>query len=265
MKTKTRQELLTTLKKDEGELTTSEIAKAVGLSRSVTSLYLNELLANGEVLKKGTKPIYWQIANFFEKNQAEDVFQKFIGSNGSVKEAINKCKAAVLYPPLGLPFLIQGDSGVGKSYLAELIFKYLKAKQANGTEKFLVFNCADYANNPELISSILFGHTKGAFTGADTEKRGLLSQANHGVLFLDEVHRLSNENQEKLFQFMDTGHFRPIGEEEKTVSSNVRLLFATTENPEKVLLPTFYRRISVTIHLPSFHQRPFFELSLIHI
>ncbi len=84
-----------------------------------------------------------------------------------------------------------------------------------------------------MLSSILFGHTKGAFTGAESEKQGLLAQANNSVLFLDEVHRLSNENQEKLFQFMDTGTFRPIGEEGKMVHSKVRLLFATTENPKK--------------------------------
>ena len=120
MKTKTHQALLAALKNDKDRLTTSEVAKTIGLSRSVTSLYLNELLANGEVLKKGTKPIYWQLANASEKHSPEDVFQKFVGSNGSVKEAIDKCKAAVLYPPLGLPLLIQGDSGVGKSYLLKL-------------------------------------------------------------------------------------------------------------------------------------------------
>ncbi|MGH2285544.1 sigma 54-interacting transcriptional regulator, partial [Enterococcus faecalis] len=77
-------------------------------------------------------------------------------------------------------------------------------------------------------------HTKGAFTGAESEKQGLLGQANNSVLFLDEVHRLSNENQEKLFQSMDTGTFRPIGEEGKMVHSKVRLLCASTENPKKV-------------------------------
>ena len=92
----------------------------------------------------------------------------------------------------------------------------------------MVFNCADYANNPELLSSILFGHTRGAFTGAEKEKSGLLALADNGVLFLDEVHRLSHENQEKLFQFMDTGRFRPVGEEAEMVQANVRLLFATT-------------------------------------
>ena len=80
-----------------------------------------------------------------------------------------------------------------------------------------------------------------------------------GYCFLDEVHRLSHENQEKLFQFMDTGRFRPVGEEAEMVQANVRLLFATTEAPEEVLLPTFYRRISVIVDLPSFHERPIFE------
>lgn len=55
-------------------------------------------------------------------------------------------------------------------------------------------NCADYANNPELVSSMLFGYVKGAYTGADEAKDGLLKQANGGYLFLDEVHRLSSEN-----------------------------------------------------------------------
>ncbi|WP_395522997.1 sigma 54-interacting transcriptional regulator, partial [Enterococcus lactis] len=135
----------------------------------------------------------------------------------------------------------------------------LKEKKCKGTKNFFVFNCADYANNPELLSSILFGHTKGAFTGAEKEKVGLLAQADDSVLFLDEVHRLSHENQEKLFQFMDTGNFRPIGEEAEMISSNVRLLFATTEKPEEALLPTFYRRISVIVELPAFHERPIFE------
>lgn len=260
MRSETRTLLLETLRKNPEGLTTTEVAAKVQLSRSVTSLYLNELLQNEDVHQHGTKPVYWQLAEQSAAvNSGQDVFQQYIGSNGSSKEAIDQCKAAVLYPPLGLPLLIHGSSGVGKSFLAQLIYQFLKEQKMRGTENFYIFNCADYANNPELLSSILFGHTKGAFTGAEKEKKGLLAQADHSVLFLDEVHRLSHENQEKLFQFMDTGHFRPIGEEEKVVASEVRLLFATTEDPEKVLLPTFYRRISVIIELPSFHKRPIFE------
>ncbi len=66
-------------------------------------------------------------------------------------------------------------------------------------------------SNPELLSSALFGYTKGAFTGASQEHTGLLEKADGGVLFLDEVHRLSEEGQEKLFTFMDTGEFSPMG------------------------------------------------------
>lgn len=257
MRQETREQLFKVLSQDQ-VLTTQEIADAIELSRSATSLYLNELLERNEIAKSGTKPVYWTL-NQVASSIGEDVFDQYIGSSGSARKAIEKCKAAVLYPPLGLPLLLHGASGVGKSFLAHLIFKYLQEKNSTGAKKFLVFNCADYANNPELLSSILFGHTKGAFTGAEKEKSGLLAQADNGVLFLDEVHRLSNENQEKLFQFMDTGQFRPIGEEAELVHANVRLLFATTEVPEEVLLPTFYRRISVVIDLPAFHERPIFE------
>ena len=257
MRKETRKQLLHILAQEQA-LTTQEIADSISLSRSATSLYLNELLEESEIEKSGTKPVYWSI-NKMEQTEGGDVFTQYIGSNGSAKKALEKCKAAVLYPPLGLPLLLHGASGVGKSFLAHLIFEYLQEKKCAGAQKFLVFNCADYANNPELLSSILFGHTKGAFTGAEKEKTGLLAQADNGVLFLDEVHRLSNENQEKLFQFMDSGQFRPVGEEAESIHSNVRLLFATTEAPEEVLLPTFYRRISVVIELPAFHERPIFE------
>ncbi|EFF61107.1 PRD domain protein [Enterococcus faecium PC4.1] len=257
MRQETREQLLNLLS-GATTLTTQEIADSISLSRSATSLYLNELLDKNEIQKSGTKPVYWSIAES-ENKGVKDAFAKYIGNNGSAKRAIETCKAAVLYPPLGLPLLLHGASGVGKSFLAHLIFKYLKEKKCKGTKNFFVFNCADYANNPELLSSILFGHTKGAFTGAEKEKVGLLAQADDSVLFLDEVHRLSHENQEKLFQFMDTGNFRPIGEEAEMISSNVRLLFATTEKPEEALLPTFYRRISVIVELPAFHERPIFE------
>ncbi|WP_374106548.1 sigma 54-interacting transcriptional regulator [Lactobacillus johnsonii] len=94
--------------------------------------------------------------------------------------------------------------GVGKSYLASKIAQLAKSKGIISNEApYIVLNCADYANNPELVSSMLFGYVKGAYTGTDEAKDGLLKQENGGYLFLDEVHRLSSENQEKLFSFMD--------------------------------------------------------------
>ncbi|BBM18418.1 hypothetical protein G15_2083 [Enterococcus avium] len=124
---------------------------------------------------------------------------------------------------------------------------------------FAILNCADYADNPELLSATLFGYKTGAFTGAEKDTAGLLATADNGYLFLDEVHRLSKENQEKLFLFMDTGKYRPVGENVHWSSSEVRFIFATTEKNEDFLLETFNRRIQITIQLPTFEERPIQE------
>jgi len=258
MKESTKKQLLQAVGEAKEGITTTELAKKIGLSRSVTSLYLNELAKEMDVVKSQTYPIVWRLVGSMQQSKG-DVFEQFIGSLGSAKSMIKTCKAAVSYPPKGLPVLIHGNSGVGKTFLAHLIFDYLNQQQANCSDNIVVFNCADYANNPELLSSTLFGHKKGAYTGADKDKKGLLSKADNGILFLDEVHRLSYENQEKLFQFMDSGQFRLIGEEDNVETANVRLIFATTEDPKEVLLPTFLRRISAVLELADYHLRPLQE------
>ena len=76
--------------------------------------------------------------------------------------------------------------------------------------RFVSVNCSEYANNPELLTSNLFGHVKGAYTSAEEDQDGFISLANGGVLFLDEVHCLKAECQEKLFQFMDKGIYHKV-------------------------------------------------------
>ncbi|QAA24736.1 sigma 54-interacting transcriptional regulator [Sporolactobacillus terrae] len=243
-------------------VTAAQLAKKLELSRPVVSHYLNGLLKEERAAKKGTKPVYWTAIaerKMWPARQA-DAFQNFIGYDGSQKAVIEQCRAAVNYPPDGLPIIINGKSGVGKSFLAGLIYRYACDQGViDADAPFIILNCADYANNPELLSSTLFGHKKGAFTGADQDKEGLLKQADGGYLFFDEIHRLSFENQEKLFVFMDKGHFRPIGENKQWHTSKVRLIFATTEQNDEVLLGTFRRRIPVKVHLRSFSARPFSE------
>ena len=106
-----------------------------------------------------------------------------------------------------------------------------------------------------MLTANLFGHVKGAFTGADKDNEGLISLADQGVLFLDEVHELKAECQEKLFLFMDKGIYHRVGDNSKWYKSKVRLIFATTEDPERVLLKTLLRRIPMTITIPSLEQR----------
>lgn len=264
--------------KEDG-VTAQSIAEIFGIKRNVASHYLNFLEKEGKLQKGTNRPVHFSIPTDTEKKAEEcnnmiderpaaqkevSVFSKFIGYNGSMEQVIEKCKAAVNYPVNGLTMIICGASGVGKSYLASLIHQY--AVESGAVEKnapFVVLNCADYANNSELLSSVLFGHVKGAFTGANEEKQGLLAEADGGYLFLDEVHNLSAENQEKLFLFIDSQKYRMLGDSKNWQTAKVRLLFATTEDIHSTLLATFRRRIPFEIRIPDFLERSYGERFLL--
>ena len=241
---------------DGTTIDTKGLAQKLNLSRSVVSHYLNQLVKDKKIQKIAERPVKWSKVE--AKNPIKHVsFESVIGSDGSLKKAIEQLSAAAAYPPDGLNVLITGKSGVGKSFLARKLYSYSKEIGVIATKApYIVLNCANYANNPELISSMLFGYVQGAFTGADTAKDGLLKEANGGYLFLDEVHRLSSENQEKLFSFIDSGQFYKMGDNVHPQKSKVRLIMATTETPENVLLTTFLRRIPVRINLPDYIDRP---------
>ncbi|MGM0239933.1 sigma 54-interacting transcriptional regulator [Enterococcus sp. AZ103] len=240
-------------------ITTQALADSLGIKRNSASHYLNNLLEAGKVTKISGKPVKW-VSEIRDEINNDNPFEAFIGSNSSLVNEIQQCQAAVEYPPKGLPIIINGKSGVGKSYLAGLIHDYCLKKELLMTQApFVVLNCADYANNPELLSATLFGYKKGSFTGADQDRAGLINDADGGILFLDEVHRLSYENQEKLFLLMDQGIYRPLGDKGELKRADLRFIFATTENNDEVLLDTFRRRIPVSISLPDFNRRPFEE------
>lgn len=239
----------------------NDFVDLLGVKRNAISHYLNRLVDEKKLKKYYGRPVRFQLSSDELTAKVEnDVFESFIGYEGSLKEVIESCQAAVKYPPAGLPILLKGESGVGKSFLAQLIYQYSQQQQIiQENAPFLVLNCADYANNPELLSGILFGYKKGAFTGATDEYEGLLKKADGGYLFLDEVHRLSSENQEKLFLFMDQKFFSKLGDNTQKIYANVRLIFATTENIETVLLTTFKRRIPLKATILPYRERPIRE------
>lgn len=268
-------------------MTTVEISEALKIQRSNVSKDLNELVRQGKLVKLAGRPVKYvsqkafhhqpltkPVKSYKENNLKEstnassmlplksetvkaDIFKQMIGSMGSMKTSVEQAKAAIMYPPKGLNCLITGATGSGKTYFAHAMFQFASLKQIVAKDKeLIVFNCADYAHNPELLMSHLFGYAEGAFTGATKAKEGLIHEADGSFLFLDEIHRLPPEGQEMIFYFMDHGTYSRLGETAKTRCSNVRMICATTENQASSLLQTFVRRIPMIIQLPNFSDRP---------
>ena len=193
---------------------------------------------------------------FATEDEEVNPFARLIGADKSLKRQVEQGKAAILYPPDGLHTLIVGQTGVGKTLFAHMMFAYGKAMKRFGEDApFITFNCADYYNNPQLLISHVFGHIKGAFTGADTAKAGLVEEADGGVLFLDEIHRLPPEGQEMIFYFMDTGTFNRLGETTRSRRAKVLIIGATTEDPKSALTKTFVRRIPNIITIKPLSER----------
>lgn len=274
------------IRKEPNGISVYEIADILHLLRNNVNADVNKLFQEGKVIKICGDKIYRfysqehfsrltglklqpqtscdflqdLLVGMPEIRNADDPFTELIGCDGSLRNAILSAKAGILYPGGALHILLLGESGVGKSLFAEKIFTYGKKEGILSDDShFVVFNCADYANNAELLLSHLFGSVKGAYTGADTTREGLLKRADGGILFLDEVHRLPPEGQEMLFYFIDKKKYRMLGETNCEHEANVVLVMATTENPGNHLLTTFLRRIPMVINIPNLKEKSLLE------
>ncbi|EGL6579136.1 sigma-54-dependent transcriptional regulator [Salmonella enterica] len=255
------------------------LAQRFNMQRNTASHYLNQLVAQGVLCKINTRPVYFlhkqafsqqfftlsrneyaSVAELLAHGEQEcapdDHFSLLIGHNESLKRPIEQLKTALFYPDGGLPLLMTGESGTGKSYLAQLMHEYAIAQALLSPDApFISFNCAQYASNPELLAANLFGYVKGAFTGAQSDRPGAFEAADGGMLFLDEVHRLSAEGQEKLFTWLDRGEIYRVGDTAQGHPVSVRLVFATTEEIHSTFLTTFLRRIPIQVNLPDLQHR----------
>ena len=245
-------------------ISTDLVATRLGIHRSNASCDLNMLVKDGRLEKIEGKPVLYRHIDP-PKSGSDDEMERsaldaIIGADKSLKNAVKQAKAAVRYPPSGLHTLLLGETGVGKSMFAETIFRYAQEiGKLQVDSPFIAFNCADYAHNPQLLLAQLFGAKKGSYTGADRDRVGLVEKANGGILFLDEVHRLSPEGQEMLFYLIDKGLFRSMGDVESYRKVEILIICATTENVDSALLKTFTRRIPMVIQLPVIRERTISE------
>ena len=152
------------------------------------------------------------------------------------------------------PVLIQGETGSGKEVVARLVHELSDRSQG----PFLAVNCG--AMSRELLESELFGHEKGAFTGAVGAKIGLVTAAGGGTLFLDELAEMPPPMQVSLLRFLDRGEYRPVGST-RTFHADVRVVAATNQNLEQLVSQTrfredlFYRINTLTLQVAPLRER----------
>ncbi|MBI4491109.1 MAG: sigma-54-dependent Fis family transcriptional regulator [Deltaproteobacteria bacterium] len=155
-----------------------------------------------------------------------------------------------------LPTLITGETGTGKELVAHAIYK-LDPKRGNGP--FVALNCG--AISPGLAESELFGHRRGAFTGADRDRKGLIRSAEGGILFLDEIGELDDALQTKLLRALQENRVLGVGEDQE-VSVNVRVIAASNRELEKMVqqrkfrADLFHRLNVLSTRIPPLRERP---------
>ncbi len=179
----------------------------------------------------------------------DDAQEVFVSS-----EMIDLVKTARRIAPTTLPVLLTGETGTGKEIIARLIHR----ASPRASKPFLPFNCT--ALPRDLIESQLFGHRRGAFTGAHEAFAGLVRSAAGGTLFLDEIGELAADLQPKLLRFLETSEVHPIGEAHP-VRVDVRIIAATNANLERLLEQgrfredLFYRLSVMRLRIPPLRER----------
>jgi transcriptional regulator with PAS, ATPase and Fis domain len=185
--------------------------------------------------------------------ELQDIKQRF-GIIGSYNELIRAIDIAIQVAPTDLSVLISGESGTGKEIFPQVIHAYSKRKHG----KYIAVNCGAIPEG--TIDSELFGHEKGAFTGAIDSRKGYFEVANGGTIFLDEVAELPMSTQVRLLRVLETGEFIRVGSSnvQKTdvrviAATNTDILKAITENRFREDL--FYRLNTVPISVPRLKDR----------
>lgn len=188
-----------------------------------------------------------------ETSQLQRVKQRYgiVGNDDALNRAL---EIALKISPVDLSVLIMGENGVGKEIFPRVIHDHSLRKG----KKYLAVNCGAIPDG--TIDSELFGHEKGAFTGAVERREGYFAVADGGTLFLDEVGELPLPTQARLLRVLETGEYIPVGASE-VKRTDVRIVAATNVNMEKAIADgkfredLFYRLNSVSINIPPLRQR----------
>lgn len=188
---------------------------------------------------------------FQEKEEKNEIPDMLIGTNAQVQKIVSTIEKI---SDADAPVLILGETGTGKSMLA----RYIHNTSSRKNKDFYIIDCGSLSES--LLESELFGHVKGAFTGAVRAKRGLLEEAQGGTIFLDEVGELSLGMQVKLLRTIQEQEIKPVGGN-SSIKIDVRFISATNRNLEEDVergvfrKDLYYRLAVISFHLPALRER----------
>lgn len=260
-------------------VTAQAVADALSIWRNDAAVELNKLVAEGKLRRVGKKNVRFfpateetadirpEPAVQEEPPQAEEetgqyrAFSGLVGADGSLKYQLRVAMAAVAYPPNGLNMLITGSTGSGKSHFARTIWEYAKETKAlcgaHAPIPFVEFNCAEYADNPQLLLSHLFGYKKGAFTARSRISRVLWSRRTAAFCSSTRSTACRRPGRRCFSPCSTPGVFRRVGD--NTPRTSRFMLIGATTKPLTDLLETFLRRMPVLISMPTLSDRPMKE------
>ena len=197
------------------------------------------------------KELEGEVTNYTGAVEGQGVACAIVGDSPMLQEV---CKLIGQMGRVDVPILITGESGTGKDLVAESIWKV----STRWEQPFVTINCA--AIPESLLEAELFGHEKGAFTGANSARTGKFEEANGGVIFLDEIGDMSLSLQAKMLRVLQNGSFQKLGDN-KNIKVDIRIIAATNKSLEKLVeegkfREDLYFRINVVnLNLPPLKER----------
>lgn len=256
-------------------MTTQSIAKALNLSRSITSQYLNELVKDNKIIKISSRPVYYLHKHELEKRFQTDImeqeyisilelhqvlyknapqlqdFEKAIGNDGSLSYTISQIKSALEYPKGGLPIILFGEKGVGKGYLVTLMQEYGSNHLHKDTNCKLIKKRMLKGTNAQQQMDEIFGYVR----DETNVHKGVLDHALDGILCIEDAQNLSEACQIRLSEYISSTTFTREQDENTRIEGHARIVLTMVENPYNVLSHSLLEKIPVICKLPSLVER----------